>query len=107
MPLMDPARDTLPVSVNGSHGAGWAWLINRVRSRSALCLSAILAVAKIAEDPGGTYRAHSSADGTGTRSELQIHLRSHAEGIAKDTMFTDIAGVDIVQSLGTLWVDMC
>jgi hypothetical protein len=27
-------------------------------------------------------------------------MRRHAEGIAKDTMFTDVAGSDIVQSLG-------
>lgn len=30
---------------------------------------------------------------------MQLRLRNHAEGIAKDTMFTDIAGLDVVQGL--------
>lgn len=45
--------------------------------------------------------ASSIADQTGIISEMQLRLRAHAEGIAKDTVFSDVAGLDIVQGLST------
>lgn len=36
----------------------------------------------------------------GIVSEAQGRIRRHAENIAKDTLFTDADGLDIVQGLG-------
>jgi hypothetical protein len=72
----------------------------RIRSQSAFCLSTILAVAKVAEDPGGEWSIRMIVDRSGVVSETQSLIRKHAENIAKDTMFTDADGLDIVQGLG-------
>jgi hypothetical protein len=58
-----------------------------------------LAVAKVAEDPGGERTSYGFTECIGIVSDLQMRIRLHAEGIAKDTLFTDVAGLDIVQGL--------